>query len=1017
MCRYPGFRARRQRVFIDFPRDNTVDVYLKHVVNPFLRDMLGAVPRPPTHKASAAAPSPPRSSTIGPSSNLEGTIVNLKASAAAGVSPSAQPVVSVTAPPPMLPRGDSPRAAEKKGWLSWLWRSRSPANTKNAAPQATSPPSAGPESPSQGAGVVQPASTMDGKAVPVVSAAVPMTPLAPDSVAAEPVSLLRQAEITDPHTLPKDDASLRVADVGLTSSSLQPPVPPPLAAVPALLKEPLLPQPLPPATDPPAKDELTSLGAATAMPVAAARAAARALKLQQQGDAISAADPLSPTATGAGDMYAADSPVPEPDVTARAAVPPSSSTLPSPSTVTAASPVNLVETPSPLGGLLRGASLQSTQSHVFSVDTAAIVGNGPAGELTDDIYLLAPEEIATIVGTVGGHLQDLLTVVTAVTRGQAWGEALERLVADSAEAVEHLLAGVRDAPGGGGAASAGTAAVQGGRRLVLRGSVGPAYALPAHDYQAHPSPARLAAYGRYARAWALLCALGERRYVSRRELATLVFPACPQELDVFISAGLVTCINAKSKARVDSPSRFLQLQADHPGEYITAASPRLRVAFRVVTRDARLRIQTSRILAALRVASLRAEEAELMQRLPEVIAERAYALQMLATLLARDTALRSTVVKEMLTTASLSAPPADKQTATLLRLGEGETPLGMTGLAAAMAVSHDRVSSLDREADRLREALRKTRDALAAALTDATAPSHAEVVDACSAASSAAEWQKSPRVAEVETAAPNWGVAAPATAAPTWPYADDRLRAAEAGGLGDAQVSATLPQPSEAPAAAWSWLLGPTDARAGTSAPPSSFAYPAPLSGERVAAMAPRPGARVGGASDSDDLPLKNVGAPPLGLSRSEGETQAPRGTPFRIGRGGAAWEGTGSSRGEVGAAGAEGAEPRWTQPPPPPQPVSPSYYSAPPPAAPPPLAPAPSAAADPAAGSAAPRRRWRYRRSLNVDGSDAAGGGAPGAPHAGDGSGAGAGGGSPGSVEGREWHGSDSAGGYRWWL
>lgn len=53
------------------------------------------------------------------------------------------------------------------------------------------------------------------------------------------------------------------------------------------------------------------------------------------------------------------------------------------------------------------------------------------------------------------------------------------------------------------------------------------------------------------------------------------------------------------------------------------------MAFRVVTRDARLRVQTARILAALSVAALRAEETELSQRLPEVVAERAYALQLL----------------------------------------------------------------------------------------------------------------------------------------------------------------------------------------------------------------------------------------------------------------------------------------------------------------------------------------------------------------------------------------------------
>lgn len=588
--RYPGFRARRQRVFIDFPRDSTVDFYFHRVVNPFLRDMLGAVPRP----APPKLPLPPVGAARQPASSSAGSLPVGPAAEGVEDSPNRQPVraVAEVARPLALPRRSG-------SWMEW-WRgsssggdatsllsdhSRSGLHSETKLPQSAEPsvvaPSAAvlPQAEKESLdflGDVEQTPTAASK----VRETLKDTVKAP-SLASPELQVERNLASSLALSPTKESAlALDTTSIGVVSGEGQPPAiaappqpAPILAAVPALLKGDALPQPLPPAADP-STEQLSAPGAATAMPVAAARAAIRAQQAAaaaaaaQKSQQTNASDPSQvPRPASTVDVYAADSSVPvlEAEAATGAAAAPLSqaaaSTPPhgklpsafSSHSGTAALPkvcggpegVGLVDASQSsvpnrrLSGAGASAVLHRPRDMV-SVDTAAIFGNGPAGEVTDDIFLLTPEEIATIVATVGGHLQDLLTVVTAVTRGQSWGEALERLVADSAEAVEHILDAILDVPGGVAAGGAAVAAQAAGRRNTRSGSAGFASGLPAHDFQTHPGPARLAAYGRYARAWALLSALGDRRYVSRRELTTLIFPACPHELDYLVASGLVT---------------------------------------------------------------------------------------------------------------------------------------------------------------------------------------------------------------------------------------------------------------------------------------------------------------------------------------------------------------------------------------------------------------------------------------------------------------------------------------------
>lgn len=176
----------------------------------------------------------------------------------------------------------------------------------------------------------------------------------------------------------------------------------------------------------------------------------------------------------------------------------------------------------------------------------------------DGLFLLDEWEVSRIVETVGGHLKDIDTVVTSIARGRHWAPALERLVADSVEAVERVLDdilyadGAGGAPGGGGSggASRRSGAAASAVARANRASISREHPLPPWDYQVAPTPERLAAYGRYLRAWALLTELGARKYVSRRELGARVFAECPHELDFLADAGLIMSVNVKSAARL-----------------------------------------------------------------------------------------------------------------------------------------------------------------------------------------------------------------------------------------------------------------------------------------------------------------------------------------------------------------------------------------------------------------------------------------------------------------------------------
>lgn len=283
-------------------------------------------------------------------------------------------------------------------------------------------------------------------------------------------------------------------------------------------------------------------------------------------------------------------------------------------------------------------------------------------------HTLEEWEIDRIVDVIGGHLKDLDTVVTAITKGKHWSAALERLVADGADQVErtleYLLMSADGGPGGNATTTSTTpgsgsgTGTGGGRRTRLRilsasrTVRGTGLPIPSWDYQLRPRPERLAAYGRYLRTWAMLNELAARKYVPRRELLDRIFSGCPHELDFLADAGLVMSVNVKGMTKIEplhtlETSASSPLEKNIPGTYISASSPRMRFAFRALVQDPRLMKHTNRIRASVKLSLLREEEQVLLRRLPEAVSERSYWYFQAQALLSRDTALRTSVAKEL----------------------------------------------------------------------------------------------------------------------------------------------------------------------------------------------------------------------------------------------------------------------------------------------------------------------------------------------------------------------------------
>ena len=118
----------------------------------------------------------------------------------------------------------------------------------------------------------------------------------------------------------------------------------------------------------------------------------------------------------------------------------------------------------------------------------------------------------------------------------------------------------------------------------------------------------------------------------------------PLQLEFLSDAGLIMTVNVRAATKLSPPSSSSSSSGSSSSSsssapvssplippiaststYVSASSPRMRVAFRLLTADPRLQQQTGRIGSALRVAMLRRAEDELVKKkLPEALAERSH---------------------------------------------------------------------------------------------------------------------------------------------------------------------------------------------------------------------------------------------------------------------------------------------------------------------------------------------------------------------------------------------------------
>jgi hypothetical protein len=623
---FGGFRMRRSRIHFDFPRVGTVHDYFSKVLNPFMGEVLGAGQRPALTRPAGATAAAAAAGAGQPSPRqLTGE------AAAAAAAPGVVADASSNGLQPFSdeeqanqPDTSAHRAVEASGPVPVRERLLlQPGQQSDAASSAA-------------------ATRLPSAALPSAEQRLSTLPIPPPPASDTSRDATRVVSLP-PHTAEEEEAAR------LTSTSSSSPS-----------------APLSPSLTPP-EPATTWAGAAAGKDDRAAAAASAGgkkggkLKLFKHKGESRADGAAAAAREGAEEAMAASS---ESTAAAGGEVPPAA---------------------------LASAGGEKVLATAWFASPPAAPASASASA-SPPLYLLEPWEIGRIVDVIGGHLKDIDSVVSAIVRGRHWSQALERLVSDSCDLVERtlddLLAAVNDGPGSGGTAGgrglSGSAASigkggggrtgSGGRSSVLRSSLGGSGLAnknemvppPPHDFSLEPSPQRLAAYCRYLRVMALIRECADRKYTPRRDLLNRVFPESPQELDHAIDLGLVMSVNLRNTMRAGAGGPAGSQLASSPeeagggggaaagpsltlpGTYVSASSPRMRVAFRVLAADPKLQAQTARVAAAVALVRLRREEALLQGRISEVTGERSVLSSQLSMLLSRETSLRTSIIKDVM---------------------------------------------------------------------------------------------------------------------------------------------------------------------------------------------------------------------------------------------------------------------------------------------------------------------------------------------------------------------------------
>lgn len=272
---------------------------------------------------------------------------------------------------------------------------------------------------------------------------------------------------------------------------------------------------------------------------------------------------------------------------------------------------------------------------------------------------LTAEEVHIVAETVGGHMKDLDAVVRQLLEGHALASVMQRSVADCVDSVESyiemsLLRGHPLLPVGSPPPSPGSSPGIRGSGAAATGASGSGADGKSVARASPPTDAAelTARAWRFLRMWRLMQQLSRRKYVSRRELTTELYAGHAWELDELTAHGLIMCANLRSTRKLRPHSSGTRQQAGetapHPAHqggtgqhhaaaerpmtdtfaaatrYVSAASPRLRASFRVITNNAALCAQAERVQAFLQAGILRQQLAEVKQQLATTGSERDY---------------------------------------------------------------------------------------------------------------------------------------------------------------------------------------------------------------------------------------------------------------------------------------------------------------------------------------------------------------------------------------------------------
>lgn len=246
---------------------------------------------------------------------------------------------------------------------------------------------------------------------------------------------------------------------------------------------------------------------------------------------------------------------------------------------------------------------------------------------TDGKPIATPLQIEWIYNCLGGHMEDLDQAITALVRGEAFTTVLQKMITESINFVEgYLEAIIKEA-----------AATQ-------------------------QPEAKAAVQMKYMRFWKMLELLRDRQYVNRRDIANIIFKDHVAELDMYARLELICYLTrgtrpdlgeakfekvdlegAHIETKIENPpviqegkegeddekkkveterERYLLLGEGLGGWIVSAASPRLRMAFDNVLRQPRIIKQRKRVEDSLTLMRNLEKRKELIEEKRELMKER-----------------------------------------------------------------------------------------------------------------------------------------------------------------------------------------------------------------------------------------------------------------------------------------------------------------------------------------------------------------------------------------------------------